>query len=236
MEFNSVNSSISDQNAYLVGRCQSAMNEKLLIAAARSGDKSAFNELYVRHSRKLLPMIYRITKNREDAEDALQEASLKAFLHFETYEGRSNFLTWLTRIAINSAFMVLRKRHTAEFSMEQMSRSEDGSRSWEPCDNAETPEARYARCETAALLVGAIQRLPWISREILKLKQSGKYSSAQIASKLGISVAAMKSRLMRARKSLRPISKVPIHCGLKSNSTSSSLGPRFRSRAAADRP
>src|ERR1700757_4578704 len=98
------------------------MDDELLVSAASAGDSSAFVELYERHSRKVLPRIYRITKNREDAEDAFQDAVLRAFAHMKGFEGRSNFTSWLTRIAINSALMVLRKRRGgAEISIEQMS-------------------------------------------------------------------------------------------------------------------
>ncbi len=229
MEFNSVNSSISEQNACLIGQCLSGMNEDLLVSAARSGDRSAFDELYVRNSRKVLPRIYRITKSREDAEDVLQEAALRAFLHLDTYEGRSSFPTWLTSIATNSALMALRKRRKNEVSIEQMSDNEDGPRLWEPRDTGETPEARYARREREALLTGAIQRLPPIFREILEMRHAHEYSTTQIAEELGISLSAAKSRLMRARKTLHRFSKVRIHCGLKSNSTSESPKPRVRS-------
>lgn len=219
MQFNSVNSSIEEQNACVIGQCLSAMDEELLVSAARSGNTSAFNELYERHSKKVFPRIYRITKNREDAEDVLQEAALRAFLHLESYEGRSSFLTWLTRIAINSALMALRKRRNNQISIEQMSDDEETSRPWEPCDDGETPEARYVRCEREALLMNAIQRLPHIFREIVELQRSDEYSTTQIAEELGISLSAAKSRLMRARKSLRRLSKARIHGNLKSNST-----------------
>ena len=235
MQFNSGNLSISEHNACLVGQCLSGMNEEMLISAARSGDKSAFQELYVRHSRKVLPSICRIIKNREDAEEVLQEAALRAFLHFQTFEARSTFRTWLHAIAIKSALMTLRKKRAAEFSIEQMSHNENSSRSWEPRDNAETPESRYARCEREELLVGAIQRLPGILREILELQRSNEYSTRQIAEELGISISAAKSRLMRARKLLRQFSQVRIHSGLTSNSTTGFLTPRIRSRATAVR-
>lgn len=235
MGFNSLNSSISEQNACVIGQCLSAMNEDLLVSAARSGDRSAFSELYARHSRKMLQRICGITKNRDDAEDVMQEAALRAFLHLKSFEGRSSFSSWLTRIAINSALMALRKRRRAEISMDQRCDDEDSSPRWEPSDDAETPEARYARCESEALLLGAIQSLPSIFREILELQQSSEYSTMQIAEELGISVAAAKSRLMRARKTLRGLSKARTRSGLRSNSTTETVKPRIRSRGAVVR-
>jgi RNA polymerase sigma factor (sigma-70 family) len=231
MECHSLNSSISEQNRYVIGQCVSAMNDELLVSAARSGDVIAFNELYARHARKVLPRIYSITKNREDAEDVLQEAAMRAFLHIKSFEGRSSFLSWLTRIAINSALMVLRKRRSTEISIEQMSDDECSSRPWEPCDNTETPEAHYARCERETLLMTAIQRLPFIFREIIELQRTDEYSTTQIAEELGISLSAAKSRLMRARKSLRRLSRSRIPSGLKSASSRDGFMPRIHSNS-----
>src|SRR5579871_2039234 len=84
-------------------------NERL-VAAALDGDYRAFSALCDLHSAHLLRTIYRITRNREDAEDALQDTLMRAFLHMRSFDGRAQFVTWMTRIAINSALMILRKR------------------------------------------------------------------------------------------------------------------------------
>lgn len=160
---------------------------------------------------------------------------MRAFLHIKSFEGRSSFLSWLTRIAINSALMVLRKRHSSEISIEQMSDDEGSSRPWEPCDSAETPEAHYARCEREALLTTAIQRLPMIFREIVELQQTDEYSTTQIAEELGISLSAAKSRLMRARKTLRRFSRTRISSGLKSASSRDGFMPRIHSNPGVHR-
>jgi RNA polymerase sigma-70 factor (ECF subfamily) len=89
------------------------MEESSLVAAAKFGQKEAFNVLCERLAPKILRSLYRITKNREDAEDALQDAFLRAFVHIVEFDGRSKFSTWLTRIAINSALMILRKKRTS---------------------------------------------------------------------------------------------------------------------------
>jgi RNA polymerase sigma-70 factor (ECF subfamily) len=200
---NLVNTPIPNHNNIAVGECLSACDDELLVSAAKAGDRSAFVELYERHSRKVLPTIYRITKNREDAEDAFQDAVLRAFAHVKGFEGRSNFASWLTRIAINSALMVLRKRRGAEISIEQMCDHSENPRAWEPSDHSETPEACYARREREGLLRNAIQRLPCTFRDALELQHSREYSSSQVADELGISVSAAKSRLMRARRTVR---------------------------------
>ncbi|MGA7312822.1 MAG: sigma-70 family RNA polymerase sigma factor, partial [Silvibacterium sp.] len=149
------------------------MNEEVLVSAARSGDPGAFVELYERHSKKVLPRIYRITNNREDAEDAIQDAVLRAFVHVKSFEGRSSFASWLTRIAINSALMVLRKRRAGtEIPIEQLSEQSENRRAWEPQDHAESPETYAARRQSEELLRNAIQRLPCIFREAVELQQA----------------------------------------------------------------
>ncbi len=203
MELNSTNT-FNEQNDCLIGLCLSALNDERLVSAARSGDRNAFLELYQRHSRKVLPRIYRITKNREDAEDAFQDAILRAFVHMKSFEGRSTFTSWLTRIATNSALMVLRKKRSgSEISIEQMCDDSTNARAWEPRDGAETPEASYARRESERLLRNTVQRLPGIFREAVELQNGREYSTSEVAEELGISLSAAKSRLMRARRVVR---------------------------------
>ena len=96
----------------------SDLSDELLVSAAQAGDASAFVELKERHVNKLLWRIYRITRNWQDAEDVLQESFLKAFVHLPGFEGRSSFSSWITRIAINSALMLLRKRRVVEISID----------------------------------------------------------------------------------------------------------------------
>src|SRR5258705_272529 len=96
-----------------------AATDEVLIMAAKSGDRTAFVELWTRHSKIEFNMACRITGNREDAEDVVQDAWLKAYVHLNTFDGRAKFSTWLTRIAINSALLVLRrKRARPETSMD----------------------------------------------------------------------------------------------------------------------
>ena len=87
-------------------------SDEVLVSATQNGEKLAFVELWNRHSTKTLKTVLRITRNREDAEDALQESFLKAFVHLNSFDGRSKFSTWLTRIAINSALMILRRKRS----------------------------------------------------------------------------------------------------------------------------
>ena len=204
MNSNSVNASNPEQSGVVIATCLDAMNDEVLVSAARSGDSGAFVELYERHSRKVLPRIYRITKNREDAEDALQDAVLRAFVHVKSFEGRSTFASWLTRIATNSALMVLRKRRAGtEISIEQLSEPSEDHQPWEPQDYSESPEAYSARRQREELLRNAIQRLPSIFRDAVELQGAEECSTGLIAERLGISESAAKSRLLRARKALQ---------------------------------
>jgi RNA polymerase sigma factor (sigma-70 family) len=178
-------------------------NEELLVAAARSGEHAAFSGLWSRYSKKAFSTIYRITKNREDAEDALQEAFLKAFVHLNKFDGRSTFSTWLTRIAINSALMILRKKRThPETSMDW---SPDGEtwQQWEMADRRANIEEHFLREEAEQQLKRAIGRLQPALRTVIEIQQLHDTSVKELAGIAGISVAATKSRLLRARGVLR---------------------------------
>jgi RNA polymerase sigma-70 factor (ECF subfamily) len=176
--------------------------DEVLVAAAKSGDHLAFVELWTRHSNSAFRMVYRITENQEDSEDVIQDAWIKAYVHLNTFDGRAKFSTWLTRIAINSALMVLRrKRARPETSMEIT----DGD-TWpyrEIADQTKNVEELYARHERVEHLRRAICHLQPTLRDVVELRQSNDRSVKEIAELAGISVAATKSRLLRARKILR---------------------------------
>jgi RNA polymerase sigma factor (sigma-70 family) len=177
--------------------------EETLIMLAKDGDKSAYTELYRLHSRRVFLTILRITKNRDDAEDVLQETSMKAFRHLSGFDGRSRFSTWLTRIGINSALMLRRKTHChSEFSIKCESAA--GSFvSLQVADERDDPEHQMRSMERRNQLNGAIQRLPRTLREPLELQLAEELSVKDLANRLGLSVPATKSRLMRARTQLR---------------------------------
>ena len=176
--------------------------DEVLVAAAKSGDHLAFVELWTRHSNSAFRMVYRITENQEDSEDVIQDAWIKAYVHLNTFDGRAKFSTWLTRIAINSALMVLRKKRARpETSMEIT----DGD-TWpyrEIADQTKNVEELYARHERVEHLRRAICHLQPTLRDVVELRQSNDRSVKEIAELAGISVAATKSRLLRARKILR---------------------------------
>ena len=118
------------------------------VFAAKSGDDEAFTQLCKRSSQSVLLTILRITKHQEDAEDALQDATLRAFRHLDNFDGRSSFTTWFTRIGINSALMVLRhKRRHSVVSLEELWINEEGESIGEIPDQSPTPEELYAKQE-----------------------------------------------------------------------------------------
>ncbi len=199
-----MNASIPSANDLVIQNNLNEMSDELLVSTAKSGDAIAFVELVKRHSNKVLRRAYRIAKNQQDAEDVLQEALMRAFLHLKDFEERSSFSSWLTRIAINSALMNLRKkRGYIETSMEVIIEDPASPYQWEPKDPAESPESQCWRREREELLDGAIQQLPPRLREVVQLKLIDGNSGEEVSQTLGISMAAAKSRLARARTALR---------------------------------
>src|SRR5580700_3498792 len=195
------------------------MSDETLAARAKSGEMDAFVELSQRHANRIFQTTYRVTRNRQDAEDALQEAFLNAFTHMKGFEGRSSFSTWLTRIAINSALMILRKkRNCYEIPIDGGDRPV-GNSTWEPPCPIDDPERQYVRAERHKLLRKAIHQLPPVYREVIQLRQAKERSVREISQSLGITVSAVKSRMSRAKSALRT-SMVQTDC----QSSKSALG------------
>ena len=182
----------------------SDLSEDVLISAAQAGQEWAFVELCSRYSKRVLFMLYKITKNREDAEDALQEAKLKAFIHFGDFNRASTFATWFTRIGVNSALMILRrKRARPETSTDAAVGESVKQFQWEIADRRLNPEDHYIELEKHRRLQSAICKLPRGYRHLAEIRHRSKASIKEIAKEAGITVAATKSRLLRARETLR---------------------------------
>ncbi len=180
-----------------------SMSDEGLIAAAQSGQEWAFVELCTRSSKRAFSTIYGVTKNREDAEDALQDSMLRAFQHLRQFDGRSSFATWFTRIGINSALMTLRKKRVRpETSMDVTAEAESWLH-WKISEHSTDPEKQYAVRERSVRLKRAIRQLPASLRSVIEQGQMKGHSTKQIADQMGISVPATKSRLARARAALR---------------------------------
>jgi RNA polymerase sigma-70 factor (ECF subfamily) len=176
--------------------------DEVLVAAAKFGDCAAFAELWERHSNTAFRMAYRIIRNQDDAEDVVQDAWMKAYVHLKTFDGRAKFSTWLTRITINSALMTLRRRRAHHETSIEVTDGETWQH-WEIEAPTMDVEELYARHERAERLRRAICRLQPILRSVIDIHQSNDRSVKEIANLAGISVAATKSRLLRARKILR---------------------------------
>jgi RNA polymerase sigma-70 factor (ECF subfamily) len=181
----------------------SAMADELLVAAAQVGREWAFTELCKRNSKRVFSTVYRETRNREDAEDALQDATMRVFLHLDKFDGRSSFATWFTRIGINSALMILRKKRVrSEISMDSSTGGESRE-ALQIADYSSDPEEFYSRRERSQHLKRAICALPEALRSVVEKGHLQEYSMRQIAGVMGISIPATKSRLARAKILLR---------------------------------
>ena len=177
-------------------------DEELLLAA-RSGSHAAFAELQRTYSPRVFKRILSITRNREDAEDALQDAFLKAYLALPLFEGRSKLSSWLTRIGINSALMILRRRRCRpETSFEQPQDLEGDPVYLDIRDEGFDPEQHYDQQQRCDAIRCALQRLDPKLRGVMGIRLSEEHSMQKIAQDLGVSVASVKARLYRARQRL----------------------------------
>jgi len=175
-----------------------------LVQSARKGDMAAFEKLLKLYDRKIFRIAQNITHHAEDAEDVVQEAFLKAYKNLDRFEGNSKFYTWLVRIAVNEALMKLRKRKSDKtVSLDEDVDTEDGSMPREIADWAPTPEQNYSQTELREILSKTIQGLPVGFRTVFVLRDVEQLSTEETAEALGLSVPAVKSRLLRARLQLR---------------------------------
>jgi RNA polymerase sigma-70 factor (ECF subfamily) len=177
--------------------------ERALVSAAKRGDTSAFEDLVNRYERKIFRLAMNITQNREDAEDVMQEAFLKAYTHLGDFQGDSRFYTWLVRIAVNEGLMKLRKRRPGQVSIDAPVETEDDLVVRELEDWGPSPEQRFAQNEMGEILDKAINGLDEEYRVVFQLRDVEQLSTEETAEALKLSVPAVKSRLLRARLRLR---------------------------------
>jgi RNA polymerase sigma-70 factor, ECF subfamily len=181
-----------------------SMAEDVLVAAAKAGDVGAFEILVGRYQRRVHAVALRLTRVQEDAEDVVQQSFQKAFVHLCTFEGKSSFATWLTRIAMNEGLMLLRKRRgLREVSIEDSGGSEDSDPEPEIPDTAASPESRYLQREQRQILFAAILQLNPGTRKAIALRELSEFSTEETARALGLSVTAVKTRMFHARRKLR---------------------------------
>jgi len=180
------------------------IDESVLVSQAREGDTRAFGELVRRYEGKIFRLAQHVTNNREDAEDVLQETFMKAYEHLDQFKGDSKFYTWIVRIAVNQALMKLRRRKTDKSVSldEQIDTGEDTIvreiAAWD-----EDPEQRFSREELGEILDHAVDALEPPYRSVFVLRDVEELSTEETAEALGLSIPAVKSRLLRARLQLR---------------------------------
>jgi RNA polymerase sigma factor (sigma-70 family) len=184
-------------------------SDALLVTWAKNGEQLAYVELCRRHREMVFRTVLRITQNTDDAEDILQDSWMRAFTHIGTFDGRSAFSTWVTRIAINSALTAIRRRRTRrELSLDDPV-APDNRRVIEMLEPSRNPEERCLEKERLRLVQQAIKRLPSKLRTAIEIRQSQDGPMSELAMLAGVSVPTMKSRLVRARFRLRkPLLKV----------------------------
>ena len=194
-----INQPGADSNAF-----SDPATEEALVATAKRGDKQAFETLVKRHQRRIFILVLRYTRVREDAEDIVQQTFQKVFVHLQKFEGQSSFSTWLTRIAINEALMLLRKGRAArEVSIDECSGDSGTTPALEIADLNPDPETKYLQRERAQILSVAIARLAPGMQRAIELQDLGELTSRETAEHLGLSTAAVKTRVFHGRRKLR---------------------------------
>jgi RNA polymerase sigma-70 factor (ECF subfamily) len=181
----------------------SDLTDDVLVREAQQGDTRAFDELVVRYRDKVYRLSYKILRNEDDASEALQDAFTSAFRGLKNFKSESTFSTWLYRVATNASLMKYRKRRDDHVSLEQ---SQSPQRDAEPMsipDWSQQPLEELLDAETKEVMEEGLRRLPEDLRTVFILRDEEGYSNAEVAQMLDLTVAAVKSRLHRARIALR---------------------------------
>ena len=178
--------------------------EQMLVVAAKSGDEQAFEALFKRYQQKILTVVRRYARVREDAEDIVQLSFQKAFVHLCTFQGHSSFATWLTSIAINEALMFLRSIGAVrEVAIDDVNNAEGRTAGIEIPDSSPGPEASCAQRERAKILSSAMDELTPRMRQALELKEFAELSTEETARRMHLSVGAVKAQIFHAKRKLR---------------------------------
>jgi RNA polymerase sigma-70 factor, ECF subfamily len=184
-------------------RPEAAGDEQLLVGKAKSGDGDAFGELYKRHQQQAYGTALRILRNEHDAEDTVQRAFQRALVNLRRFRGDSSFATWLTRIVINDALMVLRQRRARQPLTETSLDAAPGERALEIADGGATPLEMFCEAERRATVQRAVSELRESLRVVVLHGELQGLTSAETAQRLGLTVAAVKTRTFHARRFLR---------------------------------
>jgi RNA polymerase sigma-70 factor (ECF subfamily) len=178
-------------------------DDAALVAAAKSGRNHAFEILVGRYQARILSVVLRFTRNREDAEDIVQQSFQKAFVPLQQFEGISSFSTWLTRIAMNEALMWLRwKRASREVFIEELGTGDGAVPPLDFLDPAPSPEDGCLGRERERVLSRAMKKLTPAQGEAIELRELNELSTEETAGVIGLSAAAVKARVFHGRKKL----------------------------------
>src|SRR6266436_3069258 len=182
-----------------------------LVAAAKTGDARAFEFLVQRHEGKIFSLAQRMTRNREDAEDVVQQSFQKAFIHLKKFEGDSLFSTWLTRITINEALMLLRRRRgTHEVPIAESNTEDETALPLDIPDAGPNPEDSCLQREQERILSAAVNELTPGMRKAIELRELGELSTGETAQIMGLSVGAVKARVFHGRRKLQKTLKLYV--------------------------
>lgn len=175
-----------------------------LVIRAQESDQAAFGELMRRTSSASFKLAVSILRDRQEAEDEVQNSYLSAWRHIPQFQREAKFSTWMSRIVVNQCLMRLRKLRAANFLyLDDEVSTEDGGRQRELTDVRATPERSLGNKELSDVLQREIRRLPPLLRDVLVLRDVEELSSEEVAGRLNVSTSAVKSRLLRARRLLR---------------------------------
>ncbi len=174
-----------------------------LVIRAQQGDGAAFSELMLRHQARCSKLAFSILRDRRDAQDEVQNAFWKAYEHIGQFQRDSKFTTWLTRIVVNQCLIRLRQTKRARLVYIEDVTIGDEQTTLDLRDTRQGPDYELGRSEVAAVLQKEIRGIPPLLRSAYLLRDVQELPMQDVAERLGISVAAAKSRLLRARTELR---------------------------------
>lgn len=185
--------------------CAESAADLKLVHFAKQGDSTAFEELVRRHTKRVFTIAHHITRSHEDAEEVCQEAFLKACRYLKNFEEKSQFSTWLTRIAVNTAFTKIRHSKITQIPGDEEHFSESGNAAQDIPDWRPNPEELYNQYELRQRLQQALEQLPQAYSTVFLLRDVQGLSVVETATALQLSTPTVKTRLLRARLQLREI-------------------------------
>ncbi|WP_321477456.1 sigma-70 family RNA polymerase sigma factor [uncultured Paludibaculum sp.] len=189
----------------------SGVPDSQLVNWAQQGDNAAFAELIERHTPTAKRMAYSILRDQSDVEDEVQNAFWKAYEHLGQFQQDAKFSTWLSRIVVNECLMRLRKERRMHLTYLDDGANGDEAVPLDLPDKSPGPELALAKSQVGGVLREEIRRIPALLRDVFVLREVQELPMPEVAGRLGISVAAAKSRLLRARQELRL--RLDRHCG-----------------------